>query len=159
MTKLYRSKDRLVREVDDGPGSRVRLLCLKQAGFVVGELPPAPKPKEPVVEKPLPATEGEEVDADSEGKVVLAEHEPIATPATPLQEVKDEEAEVDDAATEDAVAEDAAEDDDALTEALTGSDEEEAHDPTEGDEEPDGKDEDGEAGGADDPEEGEEEDG
>ena len=92
MTKLYRSKDRLVREVPDGPGSEVRLLCLKQAGFVVGELPPAPKPKEPVVEKPLPPTEGEDVDGEGEGEPVLAKHAPVGVP---LQEVKDAEAETD----------------------------------------------------------------
>ena len=115
MTKLYRLRDRVVREVDKK--DEVRLRCLLRAGFVVGNLPPLPKPKPPVEEKPLPPTEGEEEDSGLEGKVVLAEHEPVATPTTPLQEVQGEEAEVDDV------------DDDALTEALTGSDEEEAHDP------------------------------
>lgn len=147
MTKLYRLKDRAVREV--GKDDVVRLRCLLRAGFVKGDLPPLPKPKQPVEEKPLPPTEGEEADALSEGEVVLAEHEPVATPTAPLQEVKDEEDEVDDADTEDAedaVAEDATEEGDA-PELVDAEDE------------PEGKDEDGEAGGTDEPEESEEEDG
>ena len=154
MTKLYRLRDRQVREVKED--EELKLRCLKRAGFVVGDLPALPKPKPPVEEKPLPPTEGEEEDSGLEGKVVLAEHEPVATPTAPLQEVKDEDAEVDDV------------DDDALTEALTGSDEEEAHDPdtdvaedaTEEDDAPEGKEEDGEGDGDDEAsEEGEEEDG
>ncbi len=112
MIRLYRLRDRVVREVDKK--DEVRLRCLLRAGFVVGNLPPLPKPKPPVEEKPLPPTEGEEEDSGLEGKVVLAEHEPVATPSTPLQEVKDEEGEVDDVNTEDAddaVVEDATEDD------------------------------------------------
>jgi len=90
MIRLYRLKDREVREVPkDGA---VVLRCLKRAGFVVGELPPAPKPKEPVVEKPLPPTEGEDVDGEGEGEPVLAKHAPVGVP---LQEVKDAEAETD----------------------------------------------------------------
>ncbi|GAG03858.1 unnamed protein product [marine sediment metagenome] len=92
MTKLYRLKDRLEREVDDGPGGEVRLRCLKRAGFVVGELPPAPKPKEPVVEEPLPPTEGEDVNGEDQGEPVLAKHAPVGVP---LQEVKGAEAETD----------------------------------------------------------------
>ena len=75
MTKLYRLKDRLVRELADDDA--VRLRCLKRAGFVVGELPPLPKAKQPVVEKPLAPTEGEELDSAEERKPVLATHAPI----------------------------------------------------------------------------------
>ena len=145
MTKLYRLRDRQVREVKED--EELKLRCLKRAGFVVGDLPALPKPKPPVEEKPLPPTEGEEEDSGLEGKVVLAEHEPVATPSAPLQEVKGEEAEVDDADTEDAedaVAEDATEEDDA----------------PEVEDEPEGKEEDGEGDGDDEaPEEGDEEDG
>ena len=75
MTKLYRLKDRLVRELADDDDLRLR--CLKRAGFVVGELPPLPKAKQPVVEKPLAPTEGEELDSAKERKPVLATHAPI----------------------------------------------------------------------------------
>ncbi len=171
MTKLYRSKDRLVREVDDGPGSEVRLRCLKRAGFVVGELPPERKPKPPVEEKPLPPTEGEEVDGAEEGEPVLAKHAPIGVP---LQEVKGAEAETD--AEDESPAEDAADDESAelpegdgeLPEATVTVDgeevegvveettEDEAEDPAEEgvaedatEDEPEGKDEDGEGDGTD----------
>lgn len=177
MTKLYRLKDRAVREV--GKDDEVRLRCLLRAGFEKGDLPPLPKPKPSVEEKPLPPTEGEDADALSEGEVVLAEHEPVATPSVPLQEVKDEEAEVDDADTEDAeeaVAEDApelvyaddatelSEGDGELPEVTVTVDGEEiegtVEETTEAEDEPEGKDEDGEAGGTDEPtEESEEEDG
>lgn len=113
MIRLYRLRDRQVREVKED--QELVLRCLLRAGFVKGDLPALPKPKPPVEEKPLPPTEGEEEDSGLEGKVVLAEHEPVATPTAPLQEVKDEEAEVDDADTEDAegdVAEEAIEEDD-----------------------------------------------
>ena len=91
MIRLYRLKDRQVREVDKND-SPVVLRCLKRAGFVVGELPPAPKPKEPVVEKPLPPTEGEDEEGADQGEPVLAKHAPVDVP---LQEVKDAEAETD----------------------------------------------------------------
>ena len=77
MTKLYRLKDRLVRELEDGDA--VRLRCLKRAGFVVGELPPLPKAKQPKAEKPIAPTEGEELDSAKERKPVLATHAPIVT--------------------------------------------------------------------------------
>ena len=75
MTKLYRLKDRLVRELADDDA--VRLRCLKRAGFVVGELPPLPKAKQPKAEKPIAPTEGEELDSAKERKPVLATHAPI----------------------------------------------------------------------------------
>lgn len=75
MTKLYRLKDREVREIADDDALVLR--CLKRAGFVVGELPPLPKAKRPVVEKPLAPTEGEELDSAEERKPVLATHAPI----------------------------------------------------------------------------------
>ena len=76
MTKLlYRLKDRAVREIEDD--AAIVLRCLKRAGFVVGELPPLPKAKQPVVEKPLAPTEGEELDSAEERKPVLATHAPI----------------------------------------------------------------------------------
>jgi len=53
------------------------LRCLKRAGFVVGELPPLPKAKQPVEEKPIAPTEGEELDSADERKPVLATHAPI----------------------------------------------------------------------------------
>jgi len=144
-----------VREVEDGaPGSVVRLRCLKEVGFVEGELPPEPKPKPPVVEKPLPPTEGEEVDGAEEGEPVLAKHAPIGVP---LQEVKDAEAETD--AEDESPAEDAA-DEESVEEADEAEDpaEEEAGKDVEGDSE--GKAEDGEGDGTDEPpEESEEEDG
>ena len=108
MIRLYRLKDRQVREVDEND-SPVVLRCLKRAGFVVGELPPAPKPKEPIVEKPLPPTEGEDVEGAEEGEPVLAKHAPVGVP---LQEVKGAEAETDAAdvpPTADAVDEEATE--------------------------------------------------
>ena len=74
-TKLYRLKDRAVREIKDD--AVIVLRCLKRAGFVVGELPPLPKAKQPVVEKPLAPTEGEELDSAEERKPVLATHAPI----------------------------------------------------------------------------------
>lgn len=143
MTKirLYRLKDREVREI--GEKDDVRLRCLKRAGFEVGELPPAPKPKEPVVEKPLPPTEGEEVDGAEEGEPVLAKHAPIGVP---LQEVKDAEAETD--AEDESPAEDAA--DDESTEEVDGAEdpaEEEAVE--EAEDEPEGKEEDGKGDGTD----------
>lgn len=90
MIRLYRLKDRQVREVEED--STVVLRCLKRAGFVVGELPPAPKPKEPVVEEPLLPTEGEDEDGEDQGEPVLAKHAPVGVP---LQEVKGTEAETD----------------------------------------------------------------
>jgi len=75
VTKLYRLKDRLVRELADDDA--VRLRCLKRAGFVVGELPPLPKAKQPKAEKPIAPTEGEELDSAKERKPVLATHAPI----------------------------------------------------------------------------------
>ena len=77
MTKLYRLKDRLVRELADDDA--VRLRCLKRAGFVVGELPPLPKAKQPKAEKPIAPTEGEELDSAKERKPVLATHAPVTT--------------------------------------------------------------------------------
>ena len=166
MTKLYRLKDRQVREVKEN--EELQLRCLKRAGFVVGDLPPLPKPKPPVEEKPLPPTEGEEEDFGLEGEVVLAEHEPVATPTAPLQEVKEEEAEVDDADTEGA--EDATEGetvelpegDGELLEVTVTVDGEEIEmteeETTEAEDEPEGK-EDGEGDGTDESDEGEEDDG
>ena len=90
MIKLYRLKDRQVREVEED--NALILRCLKRGGFVVGELPPAPKPKEPVVEEPLPPTEGENVKGKDQGKPVLAKHAPVGVP---LQEVKGVEAKTD----------------------------------------------------------------
>ena len=75
MTKLSRLKDRLVRELADDDA--VRLRCLKRAGFVVGELPPLPKAKQPKAEKPIAPTEGKELDSAKERKPVLATHAPI----------------------------------------------------------------------------------
>ena len=75
MIKLYRLRDRLVREIADDDALRLR--CLKRAGFVVGELPPLPKAKQPKVEKPIAPTEGEELDSADERKPVLATHAPI----------------------------------------------------------------------------------
>ena len=82
MIRLYRLKDREVREIEDD--QELVLRCLKRAGFVIGNLPPLPKPKEPVVEEPLPPTEGEDVDGAEEGEPVLAKHAPVDVP---LQEV------------------------------------------------------------------------
>ena len=90
MIRLYRLKDRQEREVDKDNALRLRLL--KRAGFRVGELPPLPKPKAPVVEEPLPPTEGEDADGADQGEPVLAEHAPVSVP---LQEVKGVEAETD----------------------------------------------------------------
>ena len=75
MIKLYRLRDRLVREIADDDALSLR--CLKRAGFVVGELPPLPKAKQPKVEKPIAPTEGEEIDSAEERKPVLATHAPI----------------------------------------------------------------------------------
>ena len=75
MTKLYRLKDRLVRELADDDA--VRLRCLKRAGFVAGELPPLPKAKQPKAEEPIAPTEGEELDGDEVREPVLATHAPI----------------------------------------------------------------------------------
>jgi len=88
VTKLYRLKDRLVRELADDDA--VRLRCLKRAGFVVGELPPLPKAKQPVVEAPLAPTEGEELDSAEERKPVLATHAPILVDeaAPPVEPIK-----------------------------------------------------------------------
>ena len=82
MIKLYRLKDRLVRELADDDDMRLR--CLKRAGFVVGELPPLPKAKQPAVEEPLAPTEGEELDSAEERKPVLATHAPI-TATVPVE--------------------------------------------------------------------------
>ena len=86
--KLYRLKDRLVREIADDDDMRLR--CLKRAGFVVGELPHLPKAKQPVAEEPLAPTEGEEIDSAEERKPVLATHAPIvvdetAPPVKPIE--------------------------------------------------------------------------
>ena len=88
MTKLYRLKDRAVREIEDD--AAIVLRCLKRAGFVVGELPPLPKAKQPVVEKPLAPTEGEELDSAEERKPVLATHAPILVDETapPVEPIK-----------------------------------------------------------------------
>ena len=75
MTKLYRLKDRAVREIADNDALRLR--CLNRAGFVVGELPHLPKAKQPKAEKPIAPTEGEELDSADERKPVLATHAPI----------------------------------------------------------------------------------
>ena len=77
MTKLYRLKDRLVRELADDDDLRLR--CLKRAGFVVGELPPPRKPKQPKVEEPIAPTEGEELGSDEVREPVLATHAPVTT--------------------------------------------------------------------------------
>ncbi len=75
MIKLYRLKDREVREVaDDSP---VVLRCLKRAGFVIGELPELPRSQQPVEEIPIPATEDEEVDAAEVRVPVMAKHAPV----------------------------------------------------------------------------------
>ena len=86
--KLYRLKDRLVREIADDDALSLR--CLKRAGFVVGELPPLPKAKQPKVEEPLAPTEGEEVDSAEERKPVLATHAPIVADVTapPVEPIK-----------------------------------------------------------------------
>ena len=81
MIKLYRLRDRLVREIADDDALSLR--CLKRAGFVVGELPPLPKAKQPKVEKPIAPTEGEELDSAEERKPVLATHAPIVEPQFP----------------------------------------------------------------------------
>ena len=73
--KLYRLRDRLVREIADDDALSLR--CLKRAGFVVGKLPPLPKAKQPKVEEPIAPTEGEEIDSAEERKPVLATHAPI----------------------------------------------------------------------------------
>ena len=78
MIRLYSLKDRQVREVEEGNDLVVR--CLKRAGFVIGNLPPLPKPKEPVVEEPLSPTEGEDVDGEDQGEPVLAKHAPVGVP-------------------------------------------------------------------------------
>ena len=90
MIRLYRLKDREVREIKDDQDLVLR--CLKRAGFVIGNLPPLPKPKEPVVEEPLPPTEGEDVEGADEGEPVLAKHAPVGVS---LQEVKDADTETD----------------------------------------------------------------
>ena len=77
MTKLYRLKGRLVREIADDDDLRLR--CLKRAGFVVGELPPLPKAKQPKAEKPIAPTEGEELGSDEVREPVLATHAPVTT--------------------------------------------------------------------------------
>lgn len=82
MTKLYRLKDRLVREIADN--DEMRLRCLKRAGFVVGELPPLPKAKQPKVEKPIAPTEGEELDSADVREPVLATHAPV-TATVPVE--------------------------------------------------------------------------
>ena len=82
MIKLYRLRDRLVREIADDDALSLR--CLKRAGFVVGELPPLPKAKQPKVEKPIAPTEGEELDSAEERKPVLATHAPI-TATVPVE--------------------------------------------------------------------------
>ena len=82
MIKLYRLRDRLVREIADDDALSLR--CLKRAGFVVGELPPLPKAKQPKVEKSIAPTEGEELDSAEERKPVLATHAPI-TATVPVE--------------------------------------------------------------------------